>query len=290
MLVYTSVEAIHEMVSLLKNKKFSDDELVPKFAELIAKKTLIPDMALTGRMLEPDKSAKNIWSNYNKQVEASLQAAHAFSTHETHPEVDYFVTADDIPGEDSGAGYLDEAMFASSCFYKYYSINWEQLLNNLNGDKELAIHTVGAFLRAAAICSPSGKQNSFAAHNLPDGILVELKKSPVSYANAFAEPVSRQKGRSVVEQSIAQLAQYAEDIKIGYGYPDASIWYSPNLHYKINTEATNSDTVSVASLDVLTDSTIRALSEQLNLNITWTDAQTHVVDENNRLSKWLKHE
>lgn len=50
--------------------------------------------------------------------------AHAISTHEARPEVDYYVAADDIPGEDAGAGFVDEAMFASACFYKYFSIHW----------------------------------------------------------------------------------------------------------------------------------------------------------------------
>ena len=56
---------------------------------------------------------------------------------------------------------------------------------------DLAAHTVGAFMRAAALVTPTGKQNSFAAHNPPDGILVQIqdRNIPISYANAFAKPV-----------------------------------------------------------------------------------------------------
>ena len=61
-------------------------------------------------------------------MDAALQVSHAISTHEAHPEVDYYVAADDIPGDDAGAGYVDEAMFASACFYKYFSIHWETLV------------------------------------------------------------------------------------------------------------------------------------------------------------------
>ena len=92
--------------------------------------------------------------------------------------MDYYVAADDIPGDDAGAGYLDEAMFASACFYKYFSIHWETLVKNLEGfnePKSLAAHTVGAFIRGAALANPTGKQNSFAAHNPPDGMLIEIK-------------------------------------------------------------------------------------------------------------------
>ncbi len=286
MLVYTTCEAIDEMAALLTNDNSSDEELAKKFAELISSKVYVPDMALTGRMLEPS-GATEIWKGSDKTVEASLQVAHAISTHQINPEVDYFVAADDIPGEDAGAGYLDEAMFVSSCFYKYFSINWEQLVKNLNGNKELALHTIGAFLRGAAVCNPTGKQNSFAAHNLPDGILVELRNTPVNYANAFAEPVSRESRRSIIEQSIAQLAQYAHDIKSGYGDPYASIWFSPNLRYKFSNGEVNRDVKSCKTLDELTELMVNELSEKLNLGISWDVAKKNVLDEKHRLDKIL---
>jgi CRISPR system Cascade subunit CasC len=237
MLVYTSQEAIEEMAKLLQNdngKKVA--ELAKEFGRLIAKKTAVPDMALSGRMLEPDKSSK-IWKELNTTVEAALQVAHAISTHEARPEVDYYVAADDIPGEDAGAGYVDEAMFASACFYKYFSIHWETLLSNLkgygDGHEKLAAHTVGAFLRGAALVNPTGKQNSFAAHNLPDGMLVEIKNAPISYANAFAKPVNKDE-RDIISQSIAQLGQYIYDIDTGYGKPKKRFWFSPNLRYPLS--------------------------------------------------------
>jgi hypothetical protein len=194
-------------------------------------------MALSGRMLEPDKSAKKVWEQLDTTVEAALQVAHAISTHEARPEVDYYVAADDIPGADAGAGYLDEAMFASACFYKYFSIHWETLVKNLegfHGNKEhLAAHTVGAFIRGAALVNPTGKQNSFAAHNPPDGMLIEIKDSPISYANAFAKPAA-QGERDIISQSIAQLGQYVQDLDIGYGKPHKRFWFSPNLRYLLS--------------------------------------------------------
>jgi CRISPR system Cascade subunit CasC len=237
MLVYTSQEAIEEMAKLLQNDNGKKvDELAKEFGRLIAEKTAVPDMALSGRMLEPDKSSK-IWKKLNTTVEAALQVAHAISTHEARPEVDYYVAADDIPGEDAGAGYVDEAMFASACFYKYFSIHWETLLSNLkgygDGHEKLAAHTVGAFLRGAALVNPTGKQNSFAAHNLPDGMLVEIKNAPISYANAFAKPVNKDE-RDIISQSIAQLGQYIYDIDTGYGKPKKRFWFSPNLRYPLS--------------------------------------------------------
>jgi len=232
MLIYTTREAVKEMAELLKSHQgVVDDDLAKRFARIIAEKTAVPDMALAGRMLEPES---DIWKGIDTTVEAALQVAHAVSTNEARPEVDYYVAADDIPGSDAGAGYVDEAMFASACFYKYFSIDWDQLLKNLEAfhsdKKALAAHTVGAFLRAAAMVTPTGKQNSFAAHNPPDGILVEIRNYPLSYANAFISPVKADE-RDIVSQSVAQLAQYAYDLDSGYGNPEKRLWFSPNLRH-----------------------------------------------------------
>jgi CRISPR system Cascade subunit CasC len=209
MLVYTTREAIQEMAALLRDGDGkTDEQLALEFGKVISERTAVPDMALSGRMLETGVLK-------DTTVEAALQVAHAISTHEARPEVDYYVAADDEPGDDAGAGYVDEAMFASACFYKYFSIHWETLVKNLNGfkgNKELlAAHTLGAFIREAALVNPTGKQNSFAAHNPPDGILVEIKDTPISYANAFAAPVPSKGERDMISQSIAQLAQYVHD-------------------------------------------------------------------------------
>ena len=260
MLVYTTNEAIREMAELFKKPDGKKEpQLAEEIGNLISNLTSVPDMALSGRMLETGKLK-------DTTVEASLQVAHAISTHETHPEVDYYVAADDIPGDDAGAGFLDEAMFTSACFYKYFSIHWEQLVENLKGFKgnneHLAAHTVGAFLRGAALTNPTGKQNSFAAQNLPDGILVEFKKSPVSYANAFADPVAREK-RDLIAQSNAQLAQYAHDLDIGYGKPTQRFWFSPNLRYPLSFIEENQEkelTVNnFRSLDALIPAVVKVL-------------------------------
>ncbi|HUW60887.1 MAG TPA: type I-E CRISPR-associated protein Cas7/Cse4/CasC [Candidatus Bathyarchaeia archaeon] len=234
MLVYTSRQAIEEMAALLQNGDGrTEKQLAADFCALISKHVAVPDMALSGRMLEPDKSSNDLWKELDKTVEAALQVAHAISTHEALPEVDYYVAADDIPGEDAGAGYVDESMFASACFYKYFSINWDKLVENLNGQKELAAHTVGAFIRGAALANPSGKQNSFAAHNPPDGLLIQFADTPTSYANAFAAPVSGKGNPDVISQSVAQLAHYVRDLDTGYGKPQKRFWFSPNLRYPL---------------------------------------------------------
>jgi CRISPR system Cascade subunit CasC len=244
--VFVTKHAVREMAQLLKaNTGKSSRELAKQFAAIIARQTNSPDMALCGRMLEPKKAKKggtaegeesqvpDVWKGLRTTVHAALQAAHAISTHEARPEVDYYVAADDVPGDDAGAAFVDESVFGSACFYKYFSIDFDTLIENLEGNKELAAHTLGAFIRAAALVNPTGKQNSFAAHNPPDGILIEIRKSPLSYANAFARPAAPQCERDLISQSIAQLAQYVHDMDTGYGRPTKRFWFSPNLRHPL---------------------------------------------------------
>jgi CRISPR system Cascade subunit CasC len=298
--VYTSRQAIDKMGALLRGGgQKSDPTLAQEFARIIAAHTAVPDMALCGRMLEPKKPAKakggspadaggaednndggngkGVWKGLDLTVEAALQVAHAISTHEARPEVDYFVAADDVLGQDAGAGFVGEAMFASACFYKYFSIHWETLLKNLagfQGNKEyLAAHTVGAFLGGMALTNPTGKQNSFAAHNLPDGILVVKTDgdTPVSYANAFASPVPSPRDprpdgpRDLVAQSIAQLGQYVHDLDTGYGKAGTRFWFSPNLRYPLTYSEDNKEQScvemdrNVKSFDALVAQVVQAI-------------------------------
>ncbi|MFZ0962532.1 MAG: type I-E CRISPR-associated protein Cas7/Cse4/CasC [Terriglobia bacterium] len=269
MLVYTTQEAIVQMAKLLQDGDGKKDEvLAEEFGKLISESTSVPDMALSGRMLETGVLK-------DTTVEAALQVAHAISTHEARPEVDYFVAADDVPGDDAGAGLVGEAMFGAACFYKYFSIDFETLKQNLKGNQELAAHTVGAFIRGAALSNPTGKQNSFAAHNPPDGILVEIRNNPLSYANAFAKPVTQDQ-RDIVTQSIAQLGQYVHDIDTGYGKPTARFWFSPNLRHPLSvTEEGQEITVAETNLKSL-DGLIEAVVKGIGYD--WGDVQKAVVN------------
>ena len=288
--VYVSKQAVNGMSELLKTKSAkTDNELAKEFAQIIARHTSTPDMALCGRMLEPKKAKKqaseeggakpkggDVWKGLDTTVEAALQVAHAISTHAARPEIDYYVAADDVPGEDAGAGFVDEAMFGSACFYKYFSIDFETLINNLKGNKELAAHTVGAFIRGAALVNPTGKQNSFAAHNPPDGMLVEIRNSPLSYANAFARPAIAQGERDIISQSVAQLGQYVHDIDTGYGKPTRRFWFSPNLRYPLTvTEGDKENALAennIKSLEELIEAVIKGIGHD------WEEVQKVVVN------------
>lgn len=189
------------------------------------------DIALFGRMVTSDAF---------RDVEASLQMAHAFSTNRLEREFDYYTAVDDLVGDealdDAGAGMIGDTEFNSNCYYMYYNLDLDQLIRNLAGITEPVLVTreaAGALLRAFAYTNPAGKQNSFAAHQLPSAIYVELKadKIPVSYANAFLKPAQATAEKDLVtvsaEKLIAQINEtrrYFNDIRV-----EKRIWFAPAL-------------------------------------------------------------
>ena len=232
-LFFLPQSAVNEMGKAVRT---GNGDLGKNFAEIIGKFVNTPDIALCGRMTEFD--AKGVFADLKGKftVEAALSAAHAISTQAVVNEVDYFTAADDAPGQDAGAAHVNEAMFNSACFYKHFVIDFEQLRKNLANDADLACKTVRSFLVAAAKAHPSGKQHAFAAFNPPDGVLVEVKTkwaTPVSFANAFADPVPEKSERGLIGESIARLGQYAHDLVVGYGIEAERFWFSPNLRHRL---------------------------------------------------------
>lgn len=232
-LFFLPESAIKEMGAAVRRR---DGDLGGSFAKVIGKLVTTPDIALCGRMTE--FNAKGPFRDLKGQfgVEAALSVAHAISTHAVVNEVDYFTATDDVPGQDAGAAHINEAMYNSACFYKHFVIDLEQLTRNLANDVDLAFRTVRCFLEAAVRAYPSGKQHAFAAFNPPDGVLVEVKAAattPISYTNAFADPVPEGSERGLVGESIFRLGRYVHDLVVGYGIEAERFWFSPNLRYHL---------------------------------------------------------
>jgi CRISPR system Cascade subunit CasC len=171
------------------------------------------DLALFGRMLA-DLPEKN--------VDAACQVAHAISTNEIHKlEMDYYTAVDDLkPKDAAGADMIGTVEFNSACFYRYATLDVAELVGGyrdekktrpfgLQGDAELARTTASAFITAFIHAIPTGKQNSFAAHNPPSLVFAVVRDgSSVSLANAFVKPITPQNGESLVEKSIQALDDY----------------------------------------------------------------------------------
>jgi len=172
------------------------------------------DIALFGRM---------VTSPAFLDVEASSQFAHAISTHKVDHEFDYFTAIDDLEraaDDEAGAGadMIGDVEFNSACYYKYFNVHVDGLIDNLTGRafgrevteederaaREMAANVLRTLIRTACLVVPTGKQNSFAAHQPPGLVWIEIRDTnlPVSYANAFCRPVDP-KGREGLESASA---------------------------------------------------------------------------------------
>jgi CRISPR system Cascade subunit CasC len=66
---------------------------------------------------------------------------------------------------------------------------------------------------------PSGKQNTFAAHNDPEYIAVSVRTQadPRNLANAFEKPIRPSRDQSLTESSIEQLEDKWKRLATAYG-------------------------------------------------------------------------
>ena len=219
-------EAIDEDGDLKTFKKRKPKE----FSAMVEDAKINPisaDIALFGRM---------VTSDYFMDVNASMQVAHAISTHAVNRESDYYTAMDDLlkAGEETGAGMIGDTDYNSCCYYEYASIDTDVLLENLRNSpnpEELVEKILPALLQAMAYSNPSGKQNTFAGQVFPDMVMIECKKNkiPLSYVNAYEVPVPTWGSNPrVVENSIKKLAEQVNCMDRAYGLPiEARAWFAP---------------------------------------------------------------
>lgn len=169
------------------------------------------DLALFGRMLA-DMPEKN--------QHAACQVAHAISTHAIEREFDFYTAVDDLKPEDTaGADMMGTIEFNSACYYRYAVVDWEKLLINLHDDADLATKGLRVFLQGFVHAEPTGKQNSFAAHNPPEFVSVTVGRdaAPRNLANAFETAIRTKAGESLTRKSAEALA--AKAITLDKAYP-----------------------------------------------------------------------
>ncbi|HDZ18745.1 hypothetical protein LCGC14_0493010 [marine sediment metagenome] len=178
------------------------------------KSDLNVDIALFGRMVA---------SKTDLTKDAACYVAHALSTHKVNMEMDFYTAIDDLQEEsESGAGMMGIIMYNSSCFYRYSVVDLNQLLENLNGNKEIAVSTLKGYLKASINAIPTGKQTSMAAFNKPDFILATFRSDqPWALTNAFAQPAKVGfQNIDLINQSVSKLEDYLKDMLELYGIPD----------------------------------------------------------------------
>jgi len=180
------------------------------------------DIALSGRMAT---------SGLMTSVDGAMAIAHAITTHAVEPQdVDWFTAVDDLTVDagETGAGHLDTQQFSSGVFYRYASLNLKQLQINLGllpgmkrtetvDSRQKALDIARHVFHMLATLVPSAKQQSFAAHNLADFAIASFADQPISLANAFEEPIKRDRNGGFLKPSVAALSDYWTRINLAYG-------------------------------------------------------------------------
>jgi CRISPR system Cascade subunit CasC len=219
------MENIKEIIKEYKKSSEKDDETEKgkkgnkkkdlieskEYIERLKKAKITGDIALFGRMI----------TGKDMNVNAACQVAHAISTHRVDLEMDFYTAVDDLNREgEQGAGMIGVTGYNSACFYRYSLLDRKQLITNFAGDEKTADNIIREFLEASVKAIPTGKQNTFAAQNLPLLGMFIVKKDgmPCSLANAFVKPVfARNEKDDLVEKSIKTLTQHYENLIGVYG-------------------------------------------------------------------------
>lgn len=199
------------------------------------------DIALSGRM-----ATSGLMSNL--PVDSAMAIAHAITTHAVEPQdVDWFTAVDDLTSDagETGAGHLDTQQFSSGVFYRYASLNLKQLQVNLGliadmkraetaDSRAQALGIARHVLHLLATVVPTAKQQSFAAHNLADFAVASFADQPISLANAFEEPIQRDRNGGFLKPSIAALAEYWARINTAYSLDETARAFAVQSDVELN--------------------------------------------------------
>lgn len=196
------------------------DDLDAALADVSLQKALSEghpvDVALFGRMVADLPSIN---------VDASVQVAHAISTHAVETEFDYFTAVDDEKsrddGDDAGAGMIGTIEFNSATLYRFATIGVDLLAENLDGAASATASAAASFVEGFARSMPTGHQNAFAHRTLPDAVVVVVRDDqPVNLVTAFEEPV---RSRTLAATSLKELADELQESSDRWGSTPAAV-------------------------------------------------------------------
>ncbi|MEW6380589.1 MAG: type I-E CRISPR-associated protein Cas7/Cse4/CasC [bacterium] len=179
------------------------------------------DIALSGRMAT---------SGLMSSIDGALALSHAITTHAVDADIDWFTAIDDLVVDEGevGAGHLNTQEFSAGVFYRYASLNIRQLAANMGGATRPEALVVAAHLvHLLSTVVPTAKQNSFAAFNPADMVMTSFSDMPLSAANAFEQPVERdrKKGGYLIP-SIKAFEDYMDRVYTGFGLDDRKAAFS----------------------------------------------------------------
>lgn len=210
-MAHFSQAEIDNVAALVEQVRESDAAPEDKDLNLLRKERCDVDIAMFGRMLAAAK-------RFN--IDAAVQVAHAMTVHKAAVEDDFFTAVDDLNKEDTGAGHMGFSEFGAGLFYLYLCVDTQLLLENLDGDTELAAKALEVLCKAACTVSPSGKQNSFASRSFASYCLAERgDEQPRNLSVAFLDGVRTHDGfaaEDMLKETVNNL--HAMRTKIGQVY------------------------------------------------------------------------
>ncbi|MFD6149938.1 type I-E CRISPR-associated protein Cas7/Cse4/CasC [Streptomyces sp. NPDC060243] len=168
-------------------------------------------------------------------LDGAVQVAHAMTTHESDVDLDYFTAVDDLTStwkDGTGSAHMGHAEFSAGTFYRYATIDLDELAGNLAGSGSDLREVLTGFLNAFVLALPQAKKNSTAPHTLPHLVHFALRGDrPVSYAAAFEAPVRAAAQGGYGTASAKALATYAEAVNgfLGSSQLLWNGWASPEL-------------------------------------------------------------
>lgn len=197
-LFFIGSQQVRNLVDAMLDNDISEKDRAILAAEAVKSDTPL-GAALFGKMVA-DKPELN--------VDAAAQVAHPFGVSRAVPQFDYFTALDDYGLEDhAGAAMIQDNEFSTSVLYRHAAISLTQLEKNL-GDKNAVEDAVKKFVEAFIKSIPSGKQNGFTTHSLPDIVVVSIyDDGDHDLASAFVKPVE---STNLVVDAIDRMVSYAE--------------------------------------------------------------------------------
>jgi CRISPR system Cascade subunit CasC len=164
------------------------------------------DLALFGRMVA---------ALPRHNIEAAASISHAITTHGFSIEADYFSAGEELNVlEGTGAAITSYGFYGSGVYYQHAVLDYDHLLENLNGDRALTRQAVELFLHGLVHAQPKGKRNAFASDTAAIFVIARRTASAtVNLGFAFLDPV---KGADVAKESIKRLRDFDAAIAEAY--------------------------------------------------------------------------
>lgn len=154
------------------------------------------DIALFGRMVA---NATDL------NVEAACSFSHAFTTHKSSSELDYFAIDDCALefGASTATAHLANIEYSTGTYYRYINLDLGILQQNLDCSDEDLLKSVEVFTKALYMAVPSARQKSFAGYCPWDYARVLVRRGQAMQLS-FDKPV-KSLGNGYLEPSIKAL-------------------------------------------------------------------------------------